>query len=88
MDGFPTLPTLPELGHAVSSAAETAAATVVLPSAAASAALGTGGGSIAGISITKIVVILLGLLMIGAGIFSFKETRTVLLTAGKAVAAA
>lgn len=84
-----TLPTLPELGNALEQGASAglAGATSAVSTAASTSPLGTGGTLIAGLSVTKIVFILLGLILVAAGIFSFKETRSVLVTAGKAAAA-
>ena len=83
-----TLPTLPDLTNTLEQGASSVGAIGTGISSgvatATKAVLGTGGATIAGVSLTKIVMILLGLILIAAGIFSFKEARDVLVTAGKA----
>lgn len=92
-----SLPTLPELGTALeqgASAGLAGAATALNPigtaqTAATKAATQLGsGGTLFGYSVTKLTMIALGLILVAAGIFSFKETREVLVTAGKAAATA
>lgn len=79
-----TAAALPALGAAAPLGGSTAASPAQNSATSASAATGPSwlNGTVAQIS-----VILLGLLLIGAGIFSFDKTRTIVIGAAKAGAA-
>ncbi len=81
LPGLPSLPTLQNIGSAASSAASSTASAVA--NAAVTAA--TGGAVNSTSSLTKYVMIGLGVLFIAAGIFSFDKTRELVVSTGKGV---
>lgn len=82
MTPFSPLASLPNLSDAAS-AVETGASK-------AAAAVLTGGASVGlgGLTLSGVVIIVLGLLLIGAGLFSMQKTREIIVQTGKAAAAA
>lgn len=83
LTALPVLPASISLSDVASaaSAAVTAGTGVNVPQAASAAAK-----TLFGISLSNIVIIVLGLLFIAAGIFSFDKTREVILKAAKTTA--
>ncbi len=79
MAGLPLLPNLPSLQGAASSAASAAGSAVSAVTNADSFLSGKE---------TQIVLIILGMLLIAAGIFSFDKTRELVVKAGKAAGTA
>ncbi len=77
------LPSLSDVGSAVSNASSAVASAAT---SAASSVAGTAATAIFGIPLTNAVMIVVGLLLIAAGIFSFDKTRELIVKAGKAAA--
>jgi hypothetical protein len=77
-----SLDSLSSIGDALGSAASSAAKT------AASVATGGASDLVLGDKLTRGVVIVLGLLLVAAGLFSFEKTREIVVQAGKTAVAA
>jgi LPXTG-motif cell wall-anchored protein len=81
MATLPGLPNLPSIADAASSAATSVAQSAAQAADQATLGIFTG-------NTTKYVMIILGLLLIAAGIFSFDKTRELIVQGGKAAALA
>lgn len=83
---LPSLDDLSSIGDSLSSAASTAASAAGSAASAAGSAVSTGvqKALFGGLTLSQIVIIVLGLLLIAAGIFSFDKTRELVVSAGKA----
>lgn len=94
MNSFPPLPPLPTVSEAPAPANNGVKFEAPWMNKAASAlnsATSSGGSllkSILDIDLEDLIFIVLGLLLIGAGIFSFKQTQTIIREGGKAAATA
>lgn len=82
-NALPSLPTLSDLASSI-------AANQIVPGLGDAVALGTGQATSSGTTsnLTRAIVIILGLLFIAAGIFSFDKVREVIVQTGRTAATA